>query len=36
MDEEYDDKRKAIQANARSSAGGHVVAGLQARQAFFP
>ena len=29
MDEDYEDKRKAIQENARSGAGGHVVAGLQ-------
>ncbi|XP_076807510.1 intermembrane lipid transfer protein VPS13D-like [Clavelina lepadiformis] len=29
MDEEYEDKRRAIQANARSDGGSHVVAGLQ-------
>ena len=29
MDEEFEDKRKAIQANAGSSANSHVVAGLQ-------
>ena len=29
MDEDYGNKRRAIQANAGNSAGGHVIAGLQ-------